>query len=336
LRALWGLIHFNLVARRPRLGLEYARRFRLLALERPGQPEIQMSDHLLGWAHLVAGELILARGHFEDFLGSYISPPRSHAALFGYAKRVTAKGGLAVVLWLQGKPEQALMLAEDGLAEAEKLQHMATTFFALGHGACFIALFTGNLDAGRRHLRALDKAVRLVKRWENTALAYRGMIARQDKELPLALDCFERALSGYSPAKSGLLYPFLLLELAQVRCGLGDFDRAEGALELASECRSGPEDVIVVCRALRVKAEIVLARRGDTAVTQAEVMLLESIRIAKIQQAITLELESATSLARLWVSEGRPDEAKRLLRPIVEQFTEGFALPPLLRAQVLL
>jgi tetratricopeptide (TPR) repeat protein len=336
LRALWGLIHSELVARRPLKALMYARRFESLALTQPGQPEIQLSDHLLGWTNLATGDLITAKKYLEKFLKNYTSPSRRHTVQFGYAKRLTANTALAVVMWLQGLPEQALTLVEDSLAEAEKMQHGATTLYALGYGTCFIALFTRNLGAGRRHLSALDNAVHMFKRWEKLAVAYKGMVARQEGDLALALERFNAALSGNSAAKVGILYALLLLEQAELRCEAGDLDGSERAVELALECQCSAEDVVVVCETLRVTAQIVRARGGDGSAQRAETMLVESIRVARTQRALTLELASATSLARFWTLDGRRDEAKGLLRPIVDQFSEGFNLPPILQARALL
>jgi predicted ATPase/DNA-binding winged helix-turn-helix (wHTH) protein len=336
IRSLWGLTHCGMLARQAHQALVYARRLQALAVERPGQPEVQLSDHLLGWAHFGAGDLIEARKYLERFLKEYTSPPRFHAVLFGFAKHVTAKIALAMVMWLQGLPERALALVEEGLAEAERMQHGATTLYALGFGACSIALFTRNLGAGRRHLSALNNAVHIYKRWEKLAIAYKGMVARQDGDLSLALECLSVALTGHSPAKAGTLYPRLLLELAAVRCSAGDFEGSEVAVELAWQCRSGPEDVYVVCETLRVKAEVMRSRDGDGSVQQAEALLVEAIRVARTQRALTLELASATALAQLRISDGRRDEATRLLGQVVAQFTEGFDLSPLLQARALL
>ncbi len=237
---------------------------------------------------------------------------------------------------LQVLPGQALTLVEDSLAEAEIMQHGASTLYALGYGTCFIALFTRNLGAGRRHLSALDNAVHMFKRWEKLAVAYRGMVARQEGDLALALECFNAALSGKSAAKVGILHALLLLEQAELRCEAGDLDGSERAIELALECQCSAEDVVVVCETLRVGAQIVRVRGGDKSAQRAETMLVESIRVARTQRALTLELASATSLAQFWILDGRREEAKGLLGPIVDQFSEGFNLPPISQARALL
>jgi predicted ATPase len=50
----------------------------------------------------------------------------------------------------------------------------------------------------------------------------------------------------------------------------------------------------------------------------------------------SLELRAATSLADLWRSQGRHAEAREVLAPIYGWFNEGFDLPDLKQAKVLL
>jgi predicted ATPase len=49
-----------------------------------------------------------------------------------------------------------------------------------------------------------------------------------------------------------------------------------------------------------------------------------------------LELRTATSLARLWQTQGRHREARELLAPVYEWFTEGFDTQDLIAARALL
>ena len=54
------------------------------------------------------------------------------------------------------------------------------------------------------------------------------------------------------------------------------------------------------------------------------------------QDAKSLELRAATSLARLWQQQGQKDEARQMLAEIYNWFTEGFDTPDLQEAKVLL
>ena len=85
----------------------------------------------------------------------------------------------------------------------------------------------------------------------------------------------------------------------------------------------------------RIKGEI-LCTDGAPDVASAEVCFRKAIEIARHQQARSLELRAATSLAHLWQTEGKTVEARELLAPIYDWFTEGFDTPDLKDAKALL
>jgi predicted ATPase len=64
--------------------------------------------------------------------------------------------------------------------------------------------------------------------------------------------------------------------------------------------------------------------------------LLSAIAVAKNQQARLFELRAALDLARLWQIRGHACEARRLLGPIYDWFSEGRDTPELREAAQLL
>jgi predicted ATPase len=62
----------------------------------------------------------------------------------------------------------------------------------------------------------------------------------------------------------------------------------------------------------------------------------QALTIARRQQAKSWELRAATSLARLWQQQGKRAEARELLAPIYDWFTEGFDTADLQEARALL
>jgi len=86
---------------------------------------------------------------------------------------------------------------------------------------------------------------------------------------------------------------------------------------------------------LCVEARILLARSGNNW-KMAQQHYCDAIAVAREQQAKSLELRAATSLASLWSRQGKRIEACDVLSPFYSWFTEGFETPDLRTARVLL
>ncbi|HJY82325.1 MAG TPA: hypothetical protein VKK81_14740, partial [Candidatus Binatia bacterium] len=69
---------------------------------------------------------------------------------------------------------------------------------------------------------------------------------------------------------------------------------------------------------------------------EAEQCFHKAIEIARRQQAKSLELRAAMSLARLWQQQGKKKEARPMLAKIYGWFTEGFDTKDLQEAKALL
>ena len=69
---------------------------------------------------------------------------------------------------------------------------------------------------------------------------------------------------------------------------------------------------------------------------EAQACFYHALEIARAQQAMSLELRAATSLARLWQSQDKRQEAYDLLAPVYGWFTEGFDTADFQEAKILL
>jgi predicted ATPase len=85
----------------------------------------------------------------------------------------------------------------------------------------------------------------------------------------------------------------------------------------------------------RIAGEIgLLQPKPDT--TKAQECYERALKVARQQQAKSLELRAAMSLARLWRCQGKPQQARELLAPVYGWFTEGFDTLDLKEAKALL
>src|SRR5262249_13228262 len=81
---------------------------------------------------------------------------------------------------------------------------------------------------------------------------------------------------------------------------------------------------------------VLLLRQPGTPQAEAEAWLQRALDVARRQEARSLELRAAMSLARLWQQQGKHAAARELLAPIYGWFTEGFDTPDLQEAKALL
>ena len=85
----------------------------------------------------------------------------------------------------------------------------------------------------------------------------------------------------------------------------------------------------------RVAGEIALMS-SEPDVAKAQSYFGRALVVANQQQAKSLELRTAMSLARLWRSQGKSQQARELLAPVYGWFTEGFDTLDLKEAKALL
>jgi predicted ATPase len=70
--------------------------------------------------------------------------------------------------------------------------------------------------------------------------------------------------------------------------------------------------------------------------TKAQSYFERALAVARQQKAKSWELRAATSMARLWRDQGKPQQARELLAPVYGWFTEGFDTLDLKEAKALL
>jgi predicted ATPase len=119
---------------------------------------------------------------------------------------------------------------------------------------------------------------------------------------------------------------------------LGAAGLHEEALEaLADAAALAQESEERYCEAeiRRLRGEFLLAQSADNQ-PGAERCFRQALDVAHAQEARSLELRAATSLARLWHDQRKADDARALLAPIFDSFTEGFDTADLKDAKALL
>jgi predicted ATPase len=132
-----------------------------------------------------------------------------------------------------------------------------------------------------------------------------------------------------------LFVPYFCAMLADVAAHLGHTTDGLQALAEAHSLVEKQEERSWEAEVCRLRG-VLLLRQPGTSQEEAETWLLRAPQVARRQEAKSLELRAAMSLARLWQQQGKRTEARDLLEPIYGWFTEGFDTADLQEAKALL
>ena len=290
-----------------------------------GPFERLVADRMVAYTELVAGNLALARSATDRVLSATGGPDaRKRLNWYAYDPDVRARNALVSLLWLEGKPETALSVAEDNFDVALAHGNNSTTCMVLTDAICPLALHIGDVDMAERYLAQLDGMILLgeasvIRHW---ASVFRATLAavRGNPQPSLAMMAHGLPTDADDPR-----FTSTLIELA---VALGKAGRGQEARRLADDLLQRVEskgEGWMWSEVQRVRGEL----SGDP--KAAESLFEAAIETARAQGARAWALRAATSLARL-----RPDKARDMLAPWLETFTEGFQTKDLISARAAL
>lgn len=337
LRSLWGLWSFHSTSGQQSIALGLAQRFHALAAKQFDPVDGIIGERLIGTSQYYLGDLLSARRHLEHVLAHNVVPAGKWRTFrFDIDHWTAARIYLARILWLQGLPDQAMRTAESSLAEARATNHAIPVGQALTLAVCPIALFRGDLavaehyveilrDHSTRHGLARDNAFGRIYQAE---LVIRG--GDINTGLPLLRAGFtEPAAERFAPRFFAFLMAEALGRVGQIADGLA-------AIEAAIVSSERTEERWAAAELLRIRGELFLLSTAPGATAAAEDCFRRALDRARQQGALSWELRAATSHARFLRDQGRLTEAKVLLQPLYDRFTEGFDTADLKAAKALL
>jgi predicted ATPase len=139
-----------------------------------------------------------------------------------------------------------------------------------------------------------------------------------------------QGLAGYRATGATRARPYYLALLAEASAQVG---KTSAGLETLAEALATLAKSGVLwweAELYRLKGELLLGAGGQGLGVGAQqsvntdACFRQALEVARRQQAKSLELRTAMSLARLWQRQGKRTDARDLLAPIYGWFTEGF------------
>ena len=316
----------------------FSGQFVALAEKQGATVPLMIGHRMMGTSLLVTGGIAESRAHFDQAIAFY--DPVAHRALatrFSQDHRVSVLPYRAFALWALGYPEGALEDAERAISDARAIGQAATLMYALVNTSFYIHVNCGDYATANKHL---DELVTLADEkgallWKAIGMAQRGCVLALTGK---ALDAIHVLTSGITASRSTgatLWMPFYLSCLARAHVDLRKFDDAWRCIGEAMTAVETTKERWYEAELNRLAGEIALqSPKPDT--IKAEDHFERALSVARRQQAKSWELRAATSMARLWRNQGKPQQARELLAPVHNWFTEGFDTPDLKEAKALL
>ena len=341
IHSLWGLWAFYVNGIQYDTALKLARRLAALTATHPDPTERLMGERMIATSYHFLGDQRSARCHIERTLGTPPVPDgKRQIVRLELEPWVTARVHLARILWLQGFPDRAMGAAEQSIEDARTARHAISLNYALHRGACPVALWVGDLLTADHYAgMLLDHAKKhVLGRWELYGRCYQAAVALRRGDVNTGLRmltaCFEELGS------SGIAAPrFLRFAAVHMADALGQAGRVPNGLAAIDEAMARAEhtkELWELPEMMRIRGELLLLHGAFQNAVAAENCFRRALDVACRQGALSWELRSATSLARLLCGQERPHDAVAVLQPVFEKFTEGFDTADLKEAKALL
>jgi predicted ATPase len=235
-----------------------------------------------------------------------------------------------------GYPEAALADADHALKYAREIGHAATLMLPLT-----IPLFT-HIQCGNYAIANLqsDEVVALGDKkdtlfWKAQGMMNQGCVSVLTGKASDAVQTINAGITAYQSTGASLFTPLWLSYLAKAYAELGQFDDAWRCIGEAVSTIAATKERWFEAETNRIAGEIALKSPKPYA-TKAETYFDRALLVARQQQAKSWELRAAMSLARLWRDQGKVQQARELLAPVYEWFTEGHSTRDLKEAKSLL
>ena len=252
--------------------------------------------------------------------------------------RAAAEIGDALTLWVLGRIDEALPLANRALADAESTAHAPTIGYALAFAA-LLGLFRHSCEAVATYSQALAD---IVSRYDlraffaGLAVFFQGWAKWSDGAEESRLAEMRRGLAIHrEQGRVRRFLPRFEAALAEAEASAGETDAGLRRLDDALAELERTEERWYEAEMHRIRAEILL-KRDPANTAAAEQSLQAAIAIAQSQKARSFELRAALSLAKLYRAANRDADAHAVLAPAVEGFPPTQQFPELAEAQALL
>ena len=311
----------------------------LLSLAQQAQESVMLlaAQAALGRTLFFLGTVASAHTYLAQGIALY-DLHQHHASVFRHGEDagVVCHSFAAWALWYRGYPDQGLTRNDEAVTLAQQSVHPYSLAFALTCAAQF-----HQLRREGRAVQACAEAVLSLAReqgfplWVVIGGILRGWARAHQGQAQEGIAQITQGLRALQATGVETTRSYYLGFLAEAHSVIGQPEVGLRALGEALTLVDTTGARFYEAEVYRLKGELLLQQASDNQ-AEAETCFHQAIAIARNQQAKSLELRAATSLARLWHQQGKRQEAHDLLAPVYSWFTEGFDTADLQDAKALL
>jgi len=302
----------------------------------PGTVPPPFTGMMLAGARLHLGRITDANAQFAQIITAHDPDQLLHLQESqGVNYAALARAWQAHALWCLGYSQQALSRGLDAVKLAQDLDQPFNQALVSAYLALLQQLRADEAVAREHAEQALALASTFqapyYRSWAGILVSFALALEQPDEE---RIGRLRGSIAEFKASSARLRLPYYLSLLAQVYGKAGRVKEGLASInEALAEARAHNErwwDAELH----RLRGELLLMHGADA--SDVEAALLRAIAIARSQQARSLELRATMSLARLWITQNRSDDARRQLSDLYAWFTEGFDTPDLQAARLLL
>jgi predicted ATPase/class 3 adenylate cyclase len=306
--------------------------------ERLPNPVVRLASHrLAGITAMHFGAFSKAQSEFETILRLYDTRQhRSQPTHYVHDPKVSALTYLALVLWIVGFPEQARHASTAAFHCAAELDQANLTAHVHNFAGAGLDELLGDVPGVQAHAGVI---IELADRhslgyWRVNGLILRGWAMVQQGATGAGIALMSQ--SAESRAAQGVSW-YQARYLCMLATAYAQVGQAEPGLRIIAEAKdliAKNSEHMWEGELARIEGE--LMRVQGRSATEIEACLARGMARTRAQGAKSLELRAALSFAHLWCDQGRRSDARALLTPTFNWFTEGFETADLRAAKALL
>ena len=300
-----------------------SQRFLALAERQALSAPLLIAHRVMGATCAVFGELTRARLHLDKAVDLYNR--RDHSPLasrFGQDIGVAARAYRAFVLYRLGFLNGAQKDAEKAIESGRELGQVGTLIYAI-FCAALVNINCGRLFAADEQIEELSAMAEkyTLPYWKACGGLLRGEYYAATDYAERAVDMLDSSLETLFGAGTVYLAPQCFMWQARAYACLGRYRDADNSLKKALEKMDASNERWDESEIRRTAGELSLLRGKSP--TVAKLHFLESLEIARKQEAKLFELRALVCLAKISSDRGPDTETIEALANVCDWFTEG-------------